>query len=341
LRRYYFRVDGGNIHSVATGHITRCLKLADYISEKEPAEIFFLMRRHKEGINLVKNKYIVIGLEVDRNIESEIEYIKDTIRQDSYFICDIRNINTVYVKEIKQKCHTFVLFDDLKIKDVGSDILINPTPFCYSDYDECDYPDTKLLLGERFFFVSQYLTSKSYQRNFDKDNLMIMASFGGADPCNISEYFVEHVVPQLSSHNVSIVLGPAYEKKAELLKKYGSISQLTFYTDLSSLDDLLLQNDIAFVCGGDTCIEACASGIATFIISSIDYEKKIGKMLEERKMVLFVTDIEDIRAHRHNDGYLDILSKDTYLLRNLSANGMSLVDGRGLERTYKILRNRE
>ena len=44
MGRIIFRVDGGAIYSIATGHITRCLKLANYIRKNYKIEIIKLTR---------------------------------------------------------------------------------------------------------------------------------------------------------------------------------------------------------------------------------------------------------------------------------------------------------
>lgn len=337
MKKYYFRVDGGNIYSTATGHISRCLKLANYISGRENSQIYFIMRNYKEGVDLVNKKYKVILLDVSEDINSEISLLKTVITNDCYFVCDIRKIDNQYIAEIKKNCLKFVLFDDLGRKDIEPDILINPTPFCYADYKQNDYPKTILLLGEKFFLVSDTLVKRAYLRDFNKEKYNIMASFGGADPCNITEFFLKDIVPQLNRHNISIILGPAYSRKKEIIKKYGVIKNIKFYTNVSPLGDIFLDNDIAFVSGGDTCIESCVSGLATFIISSIYYEKQIAELLHKKKMVYFIADIEDIKNNNVNKNYLKILKEDKMLLRRFYNRTRGLVDGRGQERIYNIL----
>lgn len=338
MRRYYFRVDGGNIYSIATGHIMRCLKLAEYIKKTEEAEISFIMRNYTEGTNLVNNKFKVISLDINTDTPSEIGLLKSIISKDSYFICDLRNINNEYISQIKKNCRRFILFDDLGIKNISPDILINPTPFCNEVCRQNELPNSTLLSGEKFFFINETLVEKSYVRNFEKQRLNIMASFGGADPCNITEFFIKHMVPQLSAHNISIILGPAYANKEEIFGRHSKISNVKFYLNIWPLDELFLQNDIAFVCAGDTCIESCASGAATLILSSINYERKLGELLHKKGMAYFIADIEDIKRNKINEAYLEVL-KDPARLMSISQAARHLIDGRGQERIYQAIVN--
>jgi len=337
MKKYCFRVDGGDVYSIATGHITRCLKLADFISRNEKADIYFIMKQYKGGIALVEKKYKVLPLSVELDIPGEIAFIKKAITDNSYFICDTRNVTKEYVAEIKKMCLAFVLFDDLSAQGIAPDMLINPTPFCSDDYNYGKYPGTMLCLGEKYFFANEALLDKAHERHFDKEKYNILASFGGADPCNITEFFINNIAPKLKKHNISIVLGPAYAGKAEVLERYRRIDSINFFTDIFPLDGKLLENDIAFVSGGDTCIEACASGAATFIISSIYYEKKIGELLHRNKMAYFVSDIDDIKDNMFDESYLDVLAGDKKTLGSISRAGMTLVDSRGLGRVYKLL----
>src|SRR3989338_4801734 len=278
MKKYYFRVDGGNIYSIATGHIARCLKLAEYINLREKTEICFIMKDYPEGIDLIRNKFEVFTLDRGIGKKDEARILRESIKAGSYFICDLRGVDDAYISEIKKIGATFILFDDLGIEDVHPDILINPTPFCYEKYNRIGYPGTTLLLGEKFFFMRPGLSDKSYSRNFLKNKYSIIASFGGADPLNITEFFIQTIVPKLGTCDISIVLGPAYAKKEEMINKYGASDTVRFVTQAFPLDPMLLNHDIAFVCGGVTCIEATRSGAATFIISSIDYEKSLGQL---------------------------------------------------------------
>ncbi len=339
MAQYYFRVDGGDIYSIATGHIMRCLKFADFISSREEAEISFIMRSHTGGVGLVKRRYNVIQIDAGADVSHELEVIKKTVAENSYFICDLRNVNNTYIDDIKGTCLRFVLFDDLGIKNVRPNLLINPTPFCYDSYDRDVYPNTTLLLGEKYFFIGPGLVDKAYVRDFKKQRYNIMASFGGADPCNITEFFISNIVPKLGEHNISVILGPAYREKDAIIERYNNIPNLRFYTDIIPLDDVFLSNDIAFVCGGDSCIESCASGAATFIISSIYYEKEIGELLHKKKKAWFVTDIDDIRNDNVDLDFLEVVRNDPDRLSSLSENGRNLVDGRGAARVYEYLHN--
>lgn len=340
MKKYYFRVDGGNIYSIAIGHIARCLKLAEYIAAKEKAAISFIMKDYPEGIELVRKKFKVFTLKKSTGRKEEIEILNKIIDTGSYFICDLRDIDDDYIRGVKKRCGAFILFDDLIVRDAHPDILINPSPFCSRDYNKSEYPHTDLLLGERYFFMRSGLIDKSQARNFQKKRYSIMASFGGADPMNITEFFIRNIAPEIKGHDISVILGPAYMKKEEIMKKYKDTGSLHFFTNIFPLDEMLSSHDIAFVCGGDTAVEACTSGTATFIISSIGYEKKFAQLLHEKGMAHFVADIEDIKIDKLSRGYMDILS-DKNRLEELSRNGMALTDGGGLERIYKFISKKE
>lgn len=337
MQSYYFRVDGGSIYSVATGHIFRCLKLAEYLAKHNNVEIFFIMKDYKEGVDLVNQlKFPVILLSPQTTFDEEIRIIKNKAKQNSIIICDVRKIGQPYISQMKEHFRTFVLFDDLGIKNVNPDILINPAPYCYNEYNKRDYPKSALLLGEKFFFLSKQLKDNSCKRDFRKEKFSIMASFGGADPMNITEVFIQRLVPCISEFDISIILGPAYLKKDEIKTRYGSIKNIRFIENVSPLDRVFLKHNIAFVCGGDTCIEACASGMATFIIASIYYEKKTAELLHKSRMAYFVGDIEGIKRDGFSNGCLRALKNKDFLNR-IASYGRNLTDGKGLERVCRIL----
>lgn len=334
MKDYYFRVDAGNVYSLATGHLTRCLKLADYISSKEKADICFLMKGYPEGIKLVEGRYRVVILARNSGEKEELEFISRNISKGCFFICDVRGVGAGYVKKIKRICTKFVLFDDLGEACGQSDILINSGLLYNRAYNKKGFPGTDFLLGEKYFLLSRKLVSRGHKRGFVGRKLKVMASFGGADPCGVTEFFIENIVPLLKGHEIAVVLGPAFGRKKEVLRRYAGINGLKFISGVNNLDNLLLKHDIAFTCGGDTCIEACASGAVTMIISSIFYERKLAEVLHKRGMAYFVADIDALRNKEFNLGPLKIALGDRRLLRNISSTGLGRVDGLGLERVY-------
>ncbi|MBU1077561.1 MAG: hypothetical protein KKH98_09730, partial [Spirochaetes bacterium] len=151
--RFVFRVDGGNIYSVAMGHISRCLHLAKHISSRDLGEILFIMKDYPEGVNKVKGFFKVVTIPENMNINNEIDTFNDLLLKDDVYICDLRDIDNHYIQKIKEHAKMFVYFDDLGVKDLRPDVLINPSPYVkendYGDHQQCTY-----LLGLEYFLLN-------------------------------------------------------------------------------------------------------------------------------------------------------------------------------------------
>ncbi len=338
---FVFRVDGGNVYSVAMGHVYRCLHLAHHLSDKNTGNISFLMRNFPEGVGKVKTTYPVEYVPKDLSICEERDFIFSKIAVKDVFICDIKGIDNNYIKKIKQKVSLFCYFDDIGISDINPDILINPSPYTdmslYTPADGCDY-----LLGLDYFILDNriYKTKKdSLNTNIRK----ILLSFGGADLTNITGAFIKNMRDFFKEYFITVIIGCAYNQKREKqLKEITNVRKAQGFTiklkkDVPSLYPFFLETDIAIVAGGDTCLESIFTGTPTFIISSIEYEAKSAKALHDKGIARHVGFIQKDSAKEILKNVENDLSNKK-LLKELFENGKSVIDGKGIERVAnKIL----
>ena len=103
MKKYYFRVDGGDVYCIATGHIMRCLKLADFISMREKAEIYFIMKNYKDGIGLVGGRYRVLLIDKDLNIKDETKNINNNLEKENLINVEEEQNQMAFVGGVDKK----------------------------------------------------------------------------------------------------------------------------------------------------------------------------------------------------------------------------------------------
>jgi spore coat polysaccharide biosynthesis predicted glycosyltransferase SpsG len=338
---FVFRVDGGNLYSVAMGHVCRCLHFADYLNDKNAGSITFLMKNFSESVGKVKTKYPVVYVPQDLNVDEEADFLLSKINNNATFICDIRGINNTYIKKLKQKVSLFCYFDDIGVSDINPDILINPSPYATMNlYTPAD--SSKYLLGLDYFILDRSIY-KTKKESLNTNAKKILLSFGGADPTDITGAFVADMTDFFKEYFITVIIGCAYDqKREEQLKEMINTRKTQGFTielkkDVPNLYPFFLETDIAVVAGGDTCLESIFTGTPTFIISSIDYEERTACWLQEKGIALHIgfierDSMEKILANIENGLTDEKLSKDLF------EKGKSAIDGKGIERVAnKIL----
>lgn len=149
-QEFYIRADANS--QIATGHVMRCMSIAEALERRRNYRCIFIMADH-EGEALLKGKYSVICLNSQWNrLDDETEKMEALIRDrgierlliDSYFVTED------YLKRINSLTKTFYI-DDLDRFLYPVDTVIN-----YSIYaDSFDYEkryrqagmNTRFLLG--------------------------------------------------------------------------------------------------------------------------------------------------------------------------------------------------
>lgn len=340
--RFVFRVDGGNVYGVAMGHVYRCLKAADYFSNKGH-DIIFFMKNFPKGIEKVDNKYSVEIMPTYISLNSERKFILDKIDQNDVYMCDTRGIDNAYIESFKDKVSLFCYFDDIGVKELHPDIIVNPSPFAdyclYEKINTCQY-----LLGLEYFI----LDTRIYQKKKDKFPTKIeklLFSFGGADPQDITYKLMQSLPDSFKNYDIAIVIGCAYDNEKErCLREIVSLLtdsgfKINICKDVDSLYPLLLEADVACVAGGDTCIESIFTGTPPLIIASINYEQKTALYLQKKQVALSVGFIEndDIKTIIAN---IEKAINDRNIILKLFSTGKDLVDGKGLQRLGEVINSK-
>ena len=337
-----FRVDGGDVYSVAMGHVYRCLKVAKTIAERRAgADITFVMKNYKEGIKKVQEEgFKVVQIPPEWRVGEEIDFIDEFTKEFTYhiFIADIRDINNKYIETVKANRGCFIYFDDLGGHSLKPDVIINPSIAeslqKYPSYNE----KTDYYIGEKYFIIDRkiFLNPKDSIR---EECNKILVSFGGADPCNLTCSILKTLVKLPVEININVILGPAYNHRRELDKLLqNNRRDITIKTNVKSMYNEIMNADIGIVSGGDTCLEIIYTGTPTMIIPSIWYEKEIARYLAEKGAAdcVYLDEGDDEKMLNGIEDLIHNYSKR----KSMSRTGRAIIDGKGVEKVFTIIEDR-
>lgn len=326
----YIRADMNNV--VATGHVMRCLSIADAAKRLGIEAIFITADNQAEGLLTERGyKNIILNSDWDK-LESEIskmvELIKEyTIRNllvDSYYV------TKTYLEMLSENT-TVTYIDDLNAFHYPVKNLI-----CYANYyDKFEYhksySQTNLFLGCHFVPLREEfenLPPKIIKNEIEK----VLLLSGGTDTYHILPCLTK-VVEELG-YEANVVCGRYNTDYEGLVEAYKDNHQIHILKTVDNLKAYMQEADVAISAGGSTLFELAACGTPTITYAFADNQLDNVKSFNEDKKMIYIGD------GRNDDLAKNLLSaikdyKNKEFRRTKSVELQTLVDGTGATNIVK------
>jgi spore coat polysaccharide biosynthesis predicted glycosyltransferase SpsG len=300
----YIRADGNA--EIGTGHIMRCLSIADAARTRGEASTFITADDCMGSMIVERGHHVICLHSVWSKLEDESEKLISVIR-------------TYKVKKL--------LIDSYYV----TDMLINYN--CYADKLDypAHYPDSALLLGCQYAPLRGEFQGLPH-RIIKKEVQSVLVTVGGTDKNNIAAKLVKMAktsanLELLDFHIIAGRFNPHIEDLKRLEMEYDGIA---IHRNIQDISRLMLDCDIAISAGGSTLYELCACGLPAIVFAVADNQINAVNRFGDGCMI----NAGDIRE---NEGLclgrilsgIDQLAFDYQLRCVMSAKGQSLVDGKG------------
>ena len=333
IDKIYIRADMNEI--IATGHIMRCLSIADAAKE-HGKETVFITADEKPLEMLQSRGYEPIVLHTDwDNMEEELGVLLPLIKRMgiSKLLVDSYQVTEKYLRTLEEHTEVFYL-DDLDAFEYPVSNVI-----CYSNYySQLSYGNykgnTKFYLGTSYMPIRKVFQNCKPKLIKEKiENIMILS--GGSDNYhmieNIAELFKENDILQ-----ADIICGAFYPDFEGLKEKFAGYSNLHFYQNVSNLEEFMEKADLAISAGGTTLYELSAKGTPTISYSFADNQLKNVRQFDEDGLISYAGDV------RVDDVYGNIYRlyrkfEDSKLRKACSKKMQKVMDGQGATRIATLL----
>lgn len=304
-----FRVDAST--QIGSGHVIRCLTLAQKLKKEKQADVYFVMRLLEGNlIELVKSKGFTVftlpkaplndGLkgyakwltatqiqdaEETNAVISQLPKI-DLLVVDSYAIdCEWESMLRPYVKQI-------MVIDDLANRKHDCDILLDQNFFVNKEerYNGLVPEDCKLYLGPKYALLREefYITKEHLRkRNGDINNILVF--FGGSDLTNETEKAIKAIIlldnPDIQ---VNVVVGTANKNKEKIEKLCKQYQQFSFYCQVDNMAELMNEADLAIGAGGTTIWELLYLEVPNIVIATAENQIEVCENLKIIEKIVYL-----------------------------------------------------
>ena len=329
----FIRVDMNPV--IATGHMMRCLSIADAVTKLGKKVIFITADEYPCEL-LRQRGYEPIVLRTDwKRMEEETVKLKTLIKESGVkkLLVDSYQVTADYLQELRQVVEVIYL-DDLDEFDYPVDKLI-----CYANYfGEFSYGQKTV--DEGYYLGMNYVPLRTVFQNClakkisDRIEKVLLLS-GGSDSCGIIKRMVE--VFKDKEVTLITVCGRFYEGFKELKEEYKEYSNLVFYQNITNLEDYMKEVDLAVSAGGTTLYELCAVGTPTISYSFADNQLYNVKQFAKDGLIDYAGDVRTDDIFANVIKLYEKYDADSNIRKERSVLMQQMVDGKGAERIAQIL----
>lgn len=261
-----FRADGNP--QIGTGHVMRCLSLADAFRERGIRSAFVTAEPYMRPLIQDRGyECFVLDSPYDR-MEEEFPALLPLLRTErpAAVILDSYFVTPEYMSALRAES-TLAYIDDLAAFDYPADVVVN-----YNLYGETmDYPPGKAyLLGPRYAPLREQFRNLA-PRTAGERTEGILISTGGTDQYHVAlrcvEYLLEH--PPVSGDVYHIVLGAMNRDAEQIEQLAAAVPYIEPHRQVADMCGLMLQCEAAVSAAGTTLYELCACGLpaVTYILA--------------------------------------------------------------------------
>jgi len=336
-RRVLIRCDGGR--RAGMGHVVRCCALAEELREGRGCGVQFALAEDEFGLEYVTAAGFPAELmPADADEASWLDALIETTRAD-VLVFDVRaGLHREALERWRAGGRTIVVIDDPGDRRLAADFAVYPPVPQVQELDWTDFSGT-MLVGWEWVILRRDYAEAEPRRGAPVP--VVLVAMGGSDPANLTVKAVRALDAIQDDFVTTVVIGTAYEHRAELDAVVGSARrQVEVLAGVEDMAQLMAAADIALASFGMTAYELAASGVPAILMCLTEDHA--------RSATAFIESGIAYRADQHTNVTVDRLAAwsqelldDLDLRRSISRRGRTLVDGKGAGRVAEVILQRK
>ena len=277
----FIRADASSL--IGSGHVMRCLTLAQRLHKEENAKVIFIMRRlsgnlidlvRKHGFDVLVlppadqdyeledyGLWLTVPMEVDA--QQTIEVLQHYLQEHAFNVVDRLIVDSYALDEqwermLRPYCKEIMVIDDLANRRHDCDILLDQNFYLNKDvrYVGLIPEHCKMLLGpEHALLREEFYEAKKHLRKRDGNIKNILVFYGGSDLTNETEKAIKALV-QLHDEGYSfmadIITGVSNSRREKIEKICSKYQFFHYYCQVSNMAEFMNKADLMLGAGGST-----------------------------------------------------------------------------------------
>jgi UDP-2,4-diacetamido-2,4,6-trideoxy-beta-L-altropyranose hydrolase len=352
---FVFRADASRV--IGTGHVRRCLTLADSL-KSQGSQCFFVTREHEGHLaELIRDRgFEAMGLPLEQVAAPALgdyghwlggaweEDADATVaafagRRPDWVIVDHYAIDERWERRVRPHCHLLAVIDDLANRKHDCDLLLdqNAVAGAAERYIGRVPAACHLMLGPRYALLQrQYADFHASARPKGAEIRRVLVYFGGADAKNLTGLAVDALLaldrPDIA---VDVVVEPAHDHARSLVERLAGRANFSVHGRLPTLAPLMMAADLAVGAGGATAWERCCLGLPALVITLAENQNPIARELDRLGALRWLGHQGEMDAEALRQALVEVIC--TGSAEAWSRRALLLVDGEGTARVTEML----
>jgi len=324
---------------MGTGHIIRCLTLADE-SNRRGASIQFICREEEGNlIGLIEKRgYISHRLPRSIDLVEERELTKKILSDQSnspdLLIVDHYDIDKSYESSLRGPVKKIMVIDDFANRRHDCDLLLDQN---YSKNDKRYnglVPENCIqLLGPEYAILcSQFQKARGSLIEREGEINRILVFMGGSDSKNITSKVLRAI--HMLDHPdivIDVVIGSLNPYHDEIKILTSKIPNTICHHNVENMADLMSSADLCIGAGGTTTWERCCVGLPTITIVLAENQKSISENLDKEGALINLGWYYNVTENNIKEAVENLIA-DPQKIVSMSDKSRRLVDGEGVNK---------
>lgn len=361
VRTAAFRADASV--EIGTGHVMRCLTLADALRDKGVRCRFITRAHHGHLASVISARGHDVSLLPLRPLlvppggtsqhpyaewlgadpESDANDTATAIRHETAdcLIVDHYAIDATWECMLRSSCGRVMAIDDLADRPHCVDVLLDQNWF--GEEGKCRYDHllpatTHKLLGPSYALLGaqfEQLRSHTPARNGYVHRVLVF--LGGSDPANdTATVLAAFRTPELSRLALDVVIGANHPDPSGISRLVDERPHTFLHQNLPSLAPLMARADLMVSAGGSTTWERMCLGLPAVVISIARNQTATNLALMRAGYISFLGERDSITPEGIRRALVEAISTPQQLARQ-SERAQTLVPGNGTRRVCDLL----
>lgn len=342
-----FRTDASL--TIGTGHVMRCLALADKLKAKE-CNVTFVCRDLAGNLcSLIEEKgYAVFKLYglPDGEMLNWRDDAAGTARcidnvggQADWVIVDQYQLDARWESLLRRYARGIMAIDDLADRPHEVDILLDQNLQLPAGRYEGLLPASCLrLMGPTFALLRrEFSEARTTVQPRHGGVQRVLVFIGGGDVRNVTGKVLDALTcPEMAHLTLDIVLIKGSPYYGEIQSRCDGLRNCTLYVQTTEMADLMAKADLMIGGSGSATWERCCLGLPAVLISIAENQRVLGRAASSRRAAIYLGDDEGVSVENLRSLLIRVLGRPG-LLRRIGSRASALVDGRGTCRVVAAL----
>jgi len=331
----FIRADAS--YEIGTGHVMRCLTLADHLKNKGFHVVFIARELTGNLCQYIETKGFQVQCipgkdQGEFNWEEDVNHTISIIRKypkPRFILMDHYQIDQKWETKIRPYVKKIMVIDDLANRSHDCDLLLDQN--LYEDmetrYDGIVPISCNIFLGPKYALLrDEFIEARKSVSIRNGPINRIMVFFGGSDPTNETLKVLNAIETMgLKKIEIDVVVGKSNVQKQLIENLCNQQENMNYYCQIENMAKLMSKADLAIGAGGSTTWERCYLGLPAVTIIVAENQDLTTRAVEKTGAILNVGYSFEVSQHDIIRALEKIMQQPSMLLE-MSEKALKVVE---------------